>query len=127
MLIFSRCETVAWHEIWKSASAVMNVTPRISFFRPDGTKAKGSTAPSSLIAFGTEAVSRLRNQTGIYGALCTEWEWKFCEKPRKANAGRKSRMGKGISIPQGSEEVRQPSGQISLAGFSEGVSETEGI
>lgn len=66
-LIFSRVETKAWERIWSSGDAFLFPFGRIKFNRPNGEPSGSGTAPSALIAYGGEAVSRLYN-SDIAGA-----------------------------------------------------------
>ena len=68
LLIFARVETKAWSKIWATADAVLFPSRRITFLKPDGSKAKSGTAPSAFCAYGLNNVDALRN-SGIHGAL----------------------------------------------------------
>ena len=74
-LIFARTETqMFFSNIWDSASAVLFLKGRLTFYRPDGTKAKGNSGgPSVLVAYGKENVEPLR-RCGLPGSLVTRWE-----------------------------------------------------
>jgi hypothetical protein len=73
LLIFARVETKAWRDIWGKSSGILFPSRRITFEKPDGTKAKSGTAPSALIAYGDANVEALR-KCGIAGALVTKVE-----------------------------------------------------
>ena len=51
-LLFARTETRMWATIWERADAILFVSGRIAFHRPDGSVAEKSGAPSALIAWG---------------------------------------------------------------------------
>lgn len=68
LLIFARTETRAWRGIWSSADAILFPFRRISFQKPDGSKAKSGTAPSAFVAYGQVGAEVLR-YSGIEGAL----------------------------------------------------------
>ena len=68
LLIFSRTETKAWQHVWDTGDAFLFPFGRVSFFRPNGTRAKSGTAPSALIAYGTENAYKLHD-SGIHGAF----------------------------------------------------------
>jgi hypothetical protein len=77
MLIFARTETRAWRGIWEKAHGILLPARRITFLRPDGTKAKSGTAPSAFIAYGENNLDALREAQHlgtIKGILLTEWE-----------------------------------------------------
>ncbi len=68
-LVFARVETQWFHEtVWNAADAVFFFDRRISFYRPNGTKGSGSSAPSCLVAYGQENVESLC-QSGLKGKL----------------------------------------------------------
>lgn len=69
LLIFSRTETVSWQkDIWPHADAILFPHGRVHFYTPDGIRYGSGTAPSSLLAYGTDNVVALRT-AGIAGAL----------------------------------------------------------
>jgi len=68
LLIFARVETRAWRIIWQTADAILFPFKRITFQKPDGSKAKSGTAPSAFCAYGLANVEALRH-SGIEGAL----------------------------------------------------------
>jgi hypothetical protein len=76
LLIFARTETRAWQQIWNTATAILLPSRRITFHRPDGTKAKSGTAPSAFIAYGHNNVEALY-KSGIKGTILTEWDTFF--------------------------------------------------
>jgi DNA N-6-adenine-methyltransferase Dam len=76
LLIFARTETRAWQQIWNTATGILLPSRRITFHRPDGTKAKSGTAPSAFVAYGNNNVEALF-KSGIKGTILTEWETNF--------------------------------------------------
>jgi hypothetical protein len=61
-------------QAWLHASAILFMSERIKFCKPDGTEhPHNSGAPPVLVAFGEDDLSRLRG-SGIAGFLVTEWE-----------------------------------------------------
>lgn len=76
LLIFARTETKAWQQIWNTATGILLPSRRITFHRPDGTKAKSGTAPSAFVAYGHDNVGALF-KSGIKGTILTEWESRF--------------------------------------------------
>lgn len=68
LLIFSRTETSAWQYVWRTGDAFLFPEGRVSFYRPDGKRAKSGTAPSALIAYGEEN-GRILRDCGIKGAF----------------------------------------------------------
>lgn len=74
-LIFARTETDMFvSEIWEEASALLFLYGRLYFYHVNGEKAvSNSGAPSVLIAYGDEAVSRLERRN-LPGALITSWK-----------------------------------------------------
>jgi hypothetical protein len=72
LLVFARTETRAWQQIWTTASGILLPSRRISFHRPDGTKAKSGTAPSAFVAYGHANVVALF-ASGIKGVVLEEW------------------------------------------------------
>lgn len=75
LLMFARTDTRAFRRLWDFAAAFLFLHKRVGFYKPDGTPTKGSGAPSVLVAFGKQNISRLeRAQTAGYGgALVTHW------------------------------------------------------
>ena len=62
------------HSIWQQADAILFLTGRLTFHRPNGEKAKGNSGgPSVLIAYGTHNIECLRT-CGLPGALIVNWE-----------------------------------------------------
>lgn len=53
-LIFARVETALWFDlVWSRATAVLFLRGRLSFYYPNGKRAKANSgAPSALIAYG---------------------------------------------------------------------------
>jgi len=72
-LLHARTETKWFLPCWQSASGILFLADRIFFHKPDGTQhPHNSGAPPVLVAFGDEALSRLR-RCGIAGTLVTGW------------------------------------------------------
>ena len=67
-LIFARTDTIMFHEDVFSADAILFIKGRLSFYDVHGVKGGTAGAPSCLVAYGPEAVKRLR-QSGISGKL----------------------------------------------------------
>lgn len=68
-LLFARTETVGFFEqIWERADAIFFIKGRLKFHYVDGSAAQGANAPSCLVAYGSNAVSRLKN-SGFNGKL----------------------------------------------------------
>ena len=68
-LIFARTETQGFHDqIWEKADAVFFFKGRLKFHYVDGSSNQAANAPSCLVAYGGDAVSRLRN-SGFNGKL----------------------------------------------------------
>jgi hypothetical protein len=68
-LVFARTETRMWRDfVWPAATAVRFLFGRLSFFLPDGTRARKSNAgaPSVLIAYGQNDADQLAT-CGIAG------------------------------------------------------------
>lgn len=74
-LLFGRTETgMFMQHIWKKADAILFLYGRLTFHRPDGSKAKGNSGgPSVLIAYGDNNVKALKN-CGLPGAFVTQWD-----------------------------------------------------
>ena len=74
-LIFARTETDMFvSEVWEHADALLFLYGRIFFCHVTGERAtSNSGAPSVLIAYGDEAVRRLKH-CGLPGALITDWK-----------------------------------------------------
>ena len=74
-LVFARTETdwfVKW--VWNCADGILFLYNRLYFYHIDGTRAKHNAgAPSCLVAYGEEAVLRLRT-AGLEGALVEHWK-----------------------------------------------------
>lgn len=64
-LIFARTETELFFEhVWGRASGLLFLCGRLTFYRPDGSKAEhNSGGPSVLIAYGDGAAERLRKSS----------------------------------------------------------------
>jgi hypothetical protein len=72
-LLHARTEAAWFEPIWRHAAAVLFMADRIKFCRPDGSEQPANSgAPPVLVAFGDEALARLR-RCGIAGALVTGW------------------------------------------------------
>src|SRR5690606_9313365 len=70
-LVFARTET-AWFfdSVWGRASAILFLRGRLHFCLPDGTPADANSGgPSVLIAYGSEAATRLHRCTELPGAI----------------------------------------------------------
>jgi hypothetical protein len=67
-LIFARTDTIMFQDYCFEADAILFIRGRLSFYDVDGVKGGPAGAPSCLIAWGTEAVERLKN-SGIRGKL----------------------------------------------------------
>lgn len=60
-LVFARTETDWWQRfVWSSASCVLFLSGRVSFYRADGTPAGSPGAPSALAAYGRDDAVLLR-------------------------------------------------------------------
>ena len=54
-LVFARTDTTLWQKyIFPHANCILFLSGRLRFCRQDGTEGETATAPSALIAFGTE-------------------------------------------------------------------------
>lgn len=73
-LIFARTETSGFiSQVWQKASAVLFLHGRISFHRPDGTRADANAgAPSCLVAYGHADAARL-STCGLEGTFVSDW------------------------------------------------------
>ena len=69
-LVFARTETEMWvKQVWGKADAVLFIYGRLYFHHVDGSRAAANSgAPSALIAYGRDAVEKLRS-SGINGRL----------------------------------------------------------
>lgn len=67
-LIFARTDTRMFHDYVFNASAILFIKGRLSFYSVDGVRGGTAGAPSCLVAYGDEAVKRLRD-SGISGKL----------------------------------------------------------
>jgi hypothetical protein len=73
-LLHARTEAAWFDPIWERAGGILFLSDRIKFCKPDGSEQPfNSGAPAILVAFGAEALSRLR-RCGIPGRLVTGWE-----------------------------------------------------
>ena len=60
-LLHARTETDWFEPIWESATAILFMADRLSFFRPDGTRQPANCgAPPVLVAFGSNDAERLK-------------------------------------------------------------------
>jgi hypothetical protein len=72
-LLHARLEAAWFTPCWQSASGILFLADRIFFHRVDGSRHPfNSGAPACLVAFGTEALARLR-RCGIPGVFIVEW------------------------------------------------------
>lgn len=67
-LIFARTDTRMFHDYVFNADAILFIKGRLSFYDVQGKKGGTAGAPSCLVAYGPEAVARLRG-SGIKGKL----------------------------------------------------------
>jgi DNA N-6-adenine-methyltransferase (Dam) len=73
-LLHARTEAEWFEPIWQHASGILFLADRIKFCLPDGSEQPhNSGAPAVLVAFGDDALSRLR-RCGIPGVLVTNWQ-----------------------------------------------------
>jgi hypothetical protein len=69
VLLHARTEAGWFEPVWWHAACILFLADRIFFYKPDGTRhAHNSGAPPVLVAFGDEALDRLRH-CGIAGTL----------------------------------------------------------
>ena len=82
-LLHARTETDWFEPIWESATAILFMADRLSFYRPDGTRQPANSgAPPVLVAFGSDDAERLK-ASGIPGAFVPRnWTW----RPPKARS-----------------------------------------
>jgi DNA N-6-adenine-methyltransferase (Dam) len=82
-LLHARTETDWFEPIWESATAILFMADRLSFYRPDGTRQPANSgAPPILVAFGSDDAERLK-ASGIPGAFVpNNWTW----RPPKARS-----------------------------------------
>lgn len=59
-LIFARTDTRMFHDYVFNADAILFLKGRLSFYTVDGVKGGTAGAPSCLVAYGREAVNRLK-------------------------------------------------------------------
>lgn len=59
-LVFARTDTRMFHDYVFTADAILFLKGRLSFYTVDGKKGGTAGAPSCLVAYGSEAVERLR-------------------------------------------------------------------
>lgn len=60
-LVFARTDTIMFHESVFTADAIFFIKGRLSFYDVEGIKGGTAGAPSCLVAYGDEAVERLKN------------------------------------------------------------------
>jgi hypothetical protein len=84
--LHARTETDWFEPIWESATAILFMADRLSFYRPDGTRQPANSgAPPVLVAFGSDDAERLK-ASGIPGAFVpNNWTWRP-PKPRSPQA-----------------------------------------
>lgn len=72
-LVFARTETKMFFDhVWPKASGLLFLKGRLTFCRPDGTEGESNSGgPSVLIAYGVEAMERLKlnSKLGAFVAL----------------------------------------------------------
>jgi DNA N-6-adenine-methyltransferase (Dam) len=72
-LLHARLETMWFAQCWERASAILFLTTRLKFCRPDGsTQPFNSGAPAVLVAFGERNAECLAH-SGLAGVLVREW------------------------------------------------------
>ena len=72
-LLHARTETEWFRPVWERASAILFLSERLKFCRPDGSvQPANSGAPPVLCAFGDADKSRLVN-SGIDGVIAQHW------------------------------------------------------
>ena len=76
-LVFARTDTRMFHEHVFNSDAVLFIKGRLSFYHVTGVKGGTAGAPSCLVAYGIEAVNRLKN-SAIKGKLI------YCSDPNNA-------------------------------------------
>jgi hypothetical protein len=74
-LIFARTETEMFvSQVWRRANALLFLFGRLFFHHQSGKRAtSNSGAPSVLVAYGDEAMERLR-QCRLAGAFIEQWK-----------------------------------------------------
>ena len=74
-LVFARTETEGFvRTVWGRASAMLFLSGRLFFHRPDGSRAEANSgAPSVLVAYG-EQDARALEQSGIPGHFVGGWD-----------------------------------------------------
>lgn len=68
-LIFARTDTKMFQDYCFTADAILFLRGRLAFYSVQGKKGGSAGAPSCLVAYGKEAVERLKN-SGLPGKLC---------------------------------------------------------
>lgn len=70
-LVHARTEAGWFEPIWRSADGILFLADRITFHRPDGTRAAANSgAPAVLVAFGARNVASIERAKGV---LVTNW------------------------------------------------------
>ena len=73
LLTHARTETDWFRPVWQSATALLFLSRRIKFLRPDGTEQPANSgAPVVLAAFGGHNAVVMQNMPGVY---VSDWEW----------------------------------------------------
>jgi hypothetical protein len=74
-LVFARTETAGFVEqVWNKARGVLFLHGRLYFHQADGARAAANSgAPSCLVAYGDEALSRLQS-CDLPGSLVSAWQ-----------------------------------------------------
>jgi len=87
-LLHARTETDWFEPIWESATAILFMADRLSFYRPDGTRQPANSgAPPVLVAFGSDDAERLK-ASGIPGAFVpNNWTWPEVSNMSAPSAG----------------------------------------
>lgn len=62
-LVFARTDTIMFHNSVFTADAIFFIKGRLSFYNVEGVKGGTAGAPSCLVAYGDEAVERLKKST----------------------------------------------------------------
>lgn len=65
VLCFVRSDTRAWQQNVRDSDAVLLINKRIKFLNYEGIEKSNGNAPSCLIAFGKDAVNKIKNIDGI--------------------------------------------------------------
>jgi len=66
-LTFARTETIGFHNtVWDKADALFFFKGRLAFHYVDGRKGSSANAPSVLIAYGENALNKLKKFSNLY-------------------------------------------------------------